>query len=68
MPPRCWFLVRCLSAFCPGRLNMRLLANENFPADAVQALRTSGYNVLWIREAAPGISDPEVLARTLSES
>lgn len=46
---------------------MRLLANENFPADAVQALRESGYDVLWIREIAPGIGDPEVLARALEE-
>ena len=40
---------------------MRLLANENFPADAVQALRGAGYDVVWIRETAPGIADPEVL-------
>lgn len=44
---------------------MRLLANENFPADAVLALREAGYDVLWIRETAPGIADPEVLARAV---
>jgi predicted nuclease of predicted toxin-antitoxin system len=41
---------------------MRLLANENFPLDAVQALRKAGYDIVWIREAAPGIPDTEVLA------
>ena len=30
---------------------MRLLANENFPYDAVAALRESGHDVLWIRTA-----------------
>lgn len=29
---------------------MRLLANENFPLDAVIALREAGHNLAWIRE------------------
>lgn len=41
---------------------MRFLANENFPADAVNILRADEHDVIWIREAAPGISDIEVLA------
>ena len=41
---------------------MRLLADENFPYDAVVALRDEGHDVVWIREAAPGISDKEVLS------
>lgn len=42
---------------------MRFLANENFPADAVEILRQAGHDVLWIRTDAPGISDQEVLDR-----
>jgi predicted nuclease of predicted toxin-antitoxin system len=41
---------------------MRLLANENFPGPAVAALSEAGHDVVWIRKAAPGISDTEVLA------
>ena len=47
---------------------MRILANENFPGDAVEALRVSGHDVLWIRTAAPGSSDPVVLARAQGEN
>lgn len=46
---------------------MRILANENFPGDAVAALRREGHDVLWIREGAPGIGDGEVLARGQTE-
>lgn len=35
---------------------MRLLANENFPLDAVEALREAGHDVLWIREDARRMS------------
>jgi predicted nuclease of predicted toxin-antitoxin system len=43
---------------------MRFLADENFPGDAVTALRAAGHDVLWIRTDAPGISDHDVLARS----
>lgn len=46
---------------------MRFLADENFPYDAVVALRHIGHDVVWIREAAPGIDDEEVLARAEAE-
>jgi len=46
---------------------MRFLANENFPSDAVQALRSDGHDVVWIRETAPGIADPEVLRQAVQE-
>lgn len=46
---------------------MKLLANENFPGDAVEALRGSGHNVLWVRTAFPGASDSRVLERATSE-
>lgn len=42
---------------------MRILANENFPQAAVNALRQDGHDVLWVRTESPGISDCEVLAR-----
>jgi hypothetical protein len=41
---------------------MRLLANENFPGDAVDALRARGHDVAWVRTDAPGSSDRQVLA------
>jgi hypothetical protein len=40
---------------------MRFLANENFPGAAVTALEAAGHDVVWVRIAAPGTSDPEVL-------
>ena len=46
---------------------MRLCANENISEDCVIRLRQTGHDVLWIREAAPGSPDPEVLARALAE-
>lgn len=42
-------------------MQTRLLANENIPFDAVKALRESGYDVLWVRQDAPGSTDAEVL-------
>ena len=47
---------------------MRLCANENIPDDCVLRLRQSGHDVLWIREAAPGSPDSDVLTRALAES
>lgn len=46
---------------------MRILANENFPRGAVEALQTAGHNVAWIRTESPGITDEEVLARAVAE-
>jgi predicted nuclease of predicted toxin-antitoxin system len=46
---------------------MKLLANENFPGDAVEALRAAGHDVLWVRTAFPGASDPHVLERAIVE-
>lgn len=47
---------------------LRLLANENFPGDAVAALREAGHDVVWIRTTAPGSSDPQVLAGAQAEN
>lgn len=41
---------------------MRFLANENFPGAAVTALAAAGHDVVWVRIAAPGTTDPDVLA------
>ena len=46
---------------------MRLLANENFPLDAVESLRTNGHDIAWIREDARGSKDEQVLARAQQE-
>jgi predicted nuclease of predicted toxin-antitoxin system len=43
------------------------LANENFPLDAVEAVRQAGHDVAWVRADAPGSSDPAVLARAVRE-
>jgi predicted nuclease of predicted toxin-antitoxin system len=40
---------------------MRILANENFPGDAVAALRLRGHDVAWVRTDAPGSRDQEIL-------
>ena len=47
---------------------MLLLANENFPLDAVEALRADGHDVAWIREDSRGISDVKVLLRAQEEN
>jgi len=47
---------------------MRLLANENFPKEAVDALRKQGHDVKWVRTDCPGISDRQVLSLAQSEN
>lgn len=47
---------------------MRFLANENFPGQAVTALRDSGHDVAWVRTDEPGSPDTEVLARAVREN
>jgi predicted nuclease of predicted toxin-antitoxin system len=46
---------------------MRLLANENFPGGAIDALRARGHDVAWVRTDAPGSTDRQVLARAAAE-
>jgi predicted nuclease of predicted toxin-antitoxin system len=46
---------------------MRILANENIPLIAVDALRQEGHDVIWIREIAPGSPDGSVLERAVNE-
>lgn len=47
---------------------MRLLANENFPGEAVEALRNSAHDVVWVRTTAPGSADETVLAQAQAEN
>jgi predicted nuclease of predicted toxin-antitoxin system len=46
---------------------MQFLANENFPLDAVEAVRKTGHDVAWIRTDAPGSKDPDILKRAVTE-
>ena len=46
---------------------MRILANENLPGEAVDALRARGHDVFWVRTDSPGSSDSEVVKRAASE-
>ena len=46
---------------------MRFLANENFPGNAIAALRLRGHDVAWVRTDAPGSSDWKVLERAQTE-
>ena len=47
---------------------MRLLANENFPRVAVEALRARGHDVAWVRTEIPGAGDEEVIHRAVAEN
>lgn len=46
---------------------MRFLANENFPGEAVDALRARGHDVAWVRADSPGSPDQDVLRRAARE-
>ena len=46
---------------------MRILAHENFPREAVEALRARGHDVFWARTDSPGAPDTQVADRAASE-
>jgi len=46
----------------------RLLADENIPQPAVDALRAAGHDVHAVQEGSPGASDEEVLAAARAQS
>ena len=46
---------------------MLLLADENFPLDAVAALQAAGHDILWIRTLSPGMSDRDILKLAQTE-
>lgn len=50
-----------------GGVNLKFLANENFPRSSVQALREFGWDVISIAERFPGISDRQVLELACQE-
>jgi len=47
---------------------MRVLANENFPRLAVEALRAQDHDVVWVRESMPGVDDLAILRFAQQES
>lgn len=47
---------------------MRLLADENIPLPIVEKLRKAGYEVRWIGEDSPGLSDHGVLKEAQKDS
>ncbi len=47
---------------------MRILADENFPGEAVEALRSRGHDVAWVRSDAPGSRDEDIIQRTMREA
>ena len=46
---------------------LRIVANENVPAEAVEAMRLEGHDVAWLVTDPPGSSDDAVLARGQAE-
>jgi len=46
---------------------MRLLADENFPRPAIQALREAGHDVIWARTQYPGLKDATLLQHAEAE-
>ncbi len=46
---------------------LKLLADENIPARAIELLRAAGYDLLSIRESAPGVPDEEVLRLAVAQ-
>ena len=47
---------------------MRFVADENSPRPAVAALREQGFDLAWIAEDCPGVSDEQVLERCTADS
>jgi predicted nuclease of predicted toxin-antitoxin system len=41
---------------------MRIIANENIMVTVVGGLRARGHDVLWMKEASPGVADEAILA------
>ena len=48
-------------------MNVRWLANENFPAPSVAVMRAAGHDVLSIAESHAGDDDADVLALARKE-
>lgn len=46
---------------------MRWLCDENIPRLLVEALKQGGHDVVWVGDAATGISDTDVIAMAVRE-
>jgi predicted nuclease of predicted toxin-antitoxin system len=46
---------------------MRFLADENFSSNAVAKLKAAGHDIVWVRTAAPGSKDEDILALAVRE-
>jgi Domain of unknown function (DUF5615) len=46
----------------------RFLADENVPAETIEAVRHAGFDMAWVHERAPGAADDVVLAMALADS
>jgi len=47
---------------------MKLLADENIPSSVVRTLADGGYDIVWVRTKAPGISDLDVMRYACQEN
>jgi len=45
----------------------KYLADENVPAETVEAIRQAGHDVKWIKELSPGADDSSVLVMSSAE-
>jgi predicted nuclease of predicted toxin-antitoxin system len=46
---------------------LRILANENVPGPAVEALRAAGHDVTWVVEGPRGADDPVVVKQAAAQ-
>jgi predicted nuclease of predicted toxin-antitoxin system len=46
---------------------MRIIADENFPRAAVEALRQRGHDVFWVHTDMPGAPDDAVIAKAAAD-
>jgi hypothetical protein len=50
------------------KMTLKIVADENVPGEAIEALRRLGHDVIWTRIQAPGSPDESILALAQSES
>jgi len=48
-------------------LTPKILADENIPRNTIQALRSSGYDVVSIWEVKPGLSDDQIIQLSIKD-
>jgi predicted nuclease of predicted toxin-antitoxin system len=47
---------------------LKILADENIPGEAIEALRRLGHDIIWIRTLAPGSPDEDILKQAQAEN